>query len=108
MVTITLDLLLEQGPAPNVVKIDVEGAELEVLRGGLRVLTEAKPVILCEVNDYESEIGDLLTSHDYALYDWDSHPRTRISSPSYNTLAVPLNPCKAGSADAPPVAGRGR
>ena len=33
VVAVTLDWLLETLPAPSVVKIDVEGAELEVLRG---------------------------------------------------------------------------
>lgn len=33
----------------GVIKLDVEGAELEVLRGGARVIAACKPVILCEV-----------------------------------------------------------
>ncbi len=33
---------------PRVVKIDVEGAELEVMEGGRRLLAEAKPVVIFE------------------------------------------------------------
>jgi FkbM family methyltransferase len=40
------DELREQ--RPGVIKIDVEGAELEVLRGGRAVLAEAKPIVLFE------------------------------------------------------------
>lgn len=35
---------------PDVIKIDVEGAELMVLRGARQVLAECKPLILCEVH----------------------------------------------------------
>lgn len=89
VITITLDWLLEQGPAPNVVKIDVEGAELSVLKGGLRVLAEARPVILCEVGRATDAVTDLFLKHGYALYDWDSPSRPRVDRACYNTLALP-------------------
>ncbi len=42
----------------NLIKIDVEGAELEVLRGMKRVLREERPVILVEVlfMDYQADL----------------------------------------------------
>ena len=49
VITITLDWLLCHFPPPHVLKIDVEGAEVEVLRGAEQVLTQECPVILCEV-----------------------------------------------------------
>jgi FkbM family methyltransferase len=40
------------------VKIDVEGAELQILRGGLSFFTTRKPVIYCEIEDeYCSRYG---------------------------------------------------
>jgi hypothetical protein len=36
---------------PNLVKIDVEGAEWEVLRGAQRMLLEARPIVLVEIHD---------------------------------------------------------
>jgi FkbM family methyltransferase len=35
---------------PNVIKIDVEGAELEVLEGGSRAIGEFRPAIFCEIH----------------------------------------------------------
>lgn len=39
----------ENGVRPSLMKIDVEGAEGGILRGGQRILRECQPVILCEV-----------------------------------------------------------
>jgi FkbM family methyltransferase len=38
-------------PPPDVMKIDVEGHELRVLRGGLAKLEQFRPVILCDYHD---------------------------------------------------------
>ncbi len=90
LVTITLDWLLQQGRAPQVVKVDVEGAEADVLNGAQRLLAEVKPVILCEVYEKNAEsVTRTLREHGYALYDWESHPRARVERACYNTLALP-------------------
>jgi len=34
---------------PSIIKIDAEGAELDVLRGGLNTLKKHKPVLLIEI-----------------------------------------------------------
>lgn len=49
----TLDLLWTSlgKPEVSVIKVDVEGAELEVLRGSTELLTRDKPVLLVEVVD---------------------------------------------------------
>lgn len=48
----TLDRILSESPPPrvNVVKVDVEGAELQVLRGSWQTLSRYRPKILLEVN----------------------------------------------------------
>ena len=45
---------MQDAPPPDVVKCDVEGAEMEVLEGGRSLLTHFKPVIVCEAH---SELG---------------------------------------------------
>lgn len=49
---VTMDTLIEQKgePPPNIIKIDVEGAEALVLEGGKRLLTKHKPLLLVEVH----------------------------------------------------------
>ena len=45
---VSLDHLRREGelPGPDLLKIDVEGAEVEVLRGALDVLRAARPVVV--------------------------------------------------------------
>lgn len=54
--TISLDeFVFQEGyPAPNLIKIDVEGEEARVLMGANRLLREHKPIIICELHNRES------------------------------------------------------
>jgi FkbM family methyltransferase len=68
--TVTLDWMLEQFRAPAVLKIDVEGAEELVLQGATRLLSETRPVILCEVGrESSAEVGRILQTNRYTCYD---------------------------------------
>jgi len=49
--TITLDALLPQLPPVRLVKIDVEGAELRVLRGMRQLIDRDRPFLIVEVDD---------------------------------------------------------
>ena len=48
--TTTLDKVITEHPVPDLLKIDVEGAELMVLRGASRLLRDHRPVILIELH----------------------------------------------------------
>ncbi|MGO9449514.1 MAG: FkbM family methyltransferase [Candidatus Binataceae bacterium] len=54
-------------PAPDVIKIDVEGAEVDVLRGGGEVLRKYRPVLLMELHGTNHDIADLLGAADYTI-----------------------------------------
>ena len=58
----TLDRVLKHfdtGPI-SLIKIDVEGGELNVLRGAEKTIAQHRPVILCEVEDREGRFGTTL------------------------------------------------
>lgn len=91
VVTVSLDWLAERLPAPDVIKIDVEGAEVEVLQGASRLLTGARPVVLCEVTAANSTVvTGLLRTYGYRVYDADAPGATRVemAAAPWNTLAV--------------------
>jgi len=48
--SVSLDDYAQRFPAPDFVKCDVEGAEVEVFQGARRVLTEKRPIIVCEMH----------------------------------------------------------
>jgi FkbM family methyltransferase len=56
--TVVIDELVKTGdlPPPSFVKIDVEGAEAFVVRGMLRTIAAAKPVLFIECSDAGREI----------------------------------------------------
>ena len=89
-VSVTLDSLLANLPAPHVLKIDVEAHEAEVLRGAARLLESARPVIWCEVDPKNAEaVSRLLHERDYQLFGAANVPHPAIARAWWNTLAVP-------------------
>lgn len=62
------------------VKIDVEGAELHVLRGGEATIERLRPVVMVEVEDrhlerfgtHSSQIAEWFASRDYRMSVWDN------------------------------------
>ncbi|MGZ5617126.1 MAG: FkbM family methyltransferase [Usitatibacter sp.] len=88
---VSLDWLLGHFRKPDVLKIDVEGAELRVLSGAKAVLAEARPILICEVaSEHAREVSDLLSLHRYALYDMEqAPPRDRIALATANIIAIP-------------------
>jgi len=86
--TTSLDRLLDVFPAPDLVKIDVEGAELMVMQGGERMLSECRPNFYVEVGrEVAEEMASLFTRSGYSLF----HGKTgeSIDSCSRNTFFVP-------------------
>ena len=102
---ITLDHYLNQRkvPSPDLMKIDVEGAELAAFAGASNLLTSIRPLIICEILDLVTqpwgyrarEIIHFLKSRDYSWFDFDPDGRIapHVSREAYpdvrNYLAVP-------------------
>jgi len=71
---VTLDDLLTHFPAPDLIKIDVEGAEHFVLRGASRVLAN-RPTIFVETAEANGrEVAALLRNAGYNLFSVDGGP----------------------------------
>jgi FkbM family methyltransferase len=92
VVSLSLDWLAERLPMPDVIKIDVEGAELEVLEGAVGLLRNRRPVLLCEVSsDRSPEVTALLKGIGYRLYDGEAMDlrRHEVALAPWSTVAVP-------------------
>lgn len=67
----TLDTLIynKRFLKPDILKIDVEGAELDVLSGAKSILTEIKPLLFIEVHGYDigKQVVTLLDSYNYTI-----------------------------------------
>jgi FkbM family methyltransferase len=51
--TETLDSIVASRSPPDLLKIDIEGAEIDALRGASRLIAEKRPVLLVEVHSQE-------------------------------------------------------
>jgi FkbM family methyltransferase len=58
--SVCLDDFAKTERLPDLIKCDVEGAEVEVLRGARKLLAQRRPYVECEV--HSSENGDLLNA----------------------------------------------
>jgi FkbM family methyltransferase len=91
-VSVTLDWMAEKFPAPDLVKIDVEGAEYEVLLGAHKLLSEVRPTLVVEVGESNrNRMALLLREYAYELSDAElpAAERRLLSECCFNTLAVP-------------------
>lgn len=90
VLSITLDWLLEHSAPPGLVKIDVEGAEIDLFHGAHNLLTKVRPILMCESQHRNRpEVTTILNQYGYKLYDWDTNPRVEVQLAAFNTLAIP-------------------
>lgn len=104
VVALSMDWLAENLPPPNVIKCDVEGAEIEVFVGGAKVLQNIRPAIICEVcGEASQQMTAILVNAGYRLYDGEK-PLSRyaaVDRASWNTIAIPEERLHRYISDAP-------
>jgi FkbM family methyltransferase len=62
------DLDGASGPRPpTVIKLDIEGAEVDALHGAAHLIARHRPVIICEVHHTETEVRRFLQAAGYRL-----------------------------------------
>jgi FkbM family methyltransferase len=85
----------QRGLSPQLIKIDVEGAEFLVLSGAREVLAQRRPIVLCELHPRlwpafgttKTQIWELAVALDYHLQELGVRPGTSIEY-------ISLTPCK--------------
>lgn len=99
----TLDSWLAQTgrPAPRVVKIDVEGAEVGVLKGMRQMIAAARPTLLIELHSTREEVADELDGMGYEHSLIESQLPTREAPTVYgfHLLARPSGASADGALD---------
>jgi FkbM family methyltransferase len=92
--TVAIDDLISEGesPPPRVVKIDVEGSELDVIAGMSRTLSEHRPVLIVEMHDHNAEFCETVRGHGYDVENLDGPERVEDAGPNVHAL------CRARSA----------
>jgi FkbM family methyltransferase len=86
-----IDDLLEEGrvPPPEVVKIDAEGAELDILAGMARTLAARRPALICELHATNAAFVDLMDSSGYRVENLDGPEPVASAPPDIHVLALP-------------------
>ena len=88
---LNLDTLLEQRLAPDLVKIDVEGAEFAVMQGAKRLINDVRPKFLIEVvASLRGPVLGNLIEKGYEITDFETN-RSYSDKPDdgFNFLALP-------------------
>lgn len=94
VLTVSLDWIAARLPLPNILKVDVEGAEALVIRGARQMLARAKPTVLCEVGpDTREEVEGTLRSIGYRILDADAPEGSDATSATFNVVAIAGSGC---------------
>ncbi|MGH2918607.1 MAG: FkbM family methyltransferase [Solirubrobacteraceae bacterium] len=88
---VRLDDLVGSGeaPAPDVVKIDVEGAELDVIAGMTDLLRTRRPIVICEMHGKNAAFAAAMREHDYELTNLDGVQRLEDAGANVHALCEP-------------------
>jgi len=71
---------------PDFIKIDVEGAELDVLGGSTRILADTRPALMFECDQKQEEVRALLERFGYRFFDMETF--SPVDAIPHNCLAL--------------------
>jgi FkbM family methyltransferase len=88
--TMRIDSLSEFLAPPTVLKIDVEGAEVNVLESGNATISKHRPTILIEgPQELWDPMWAFFERHHYVLLDGSIEDKSPLAQPAWDTVAVP-------------------
>ena len=89
---LTIDRLLAEGriPPPDVVKIDVEGSEIDVIHGMRETLAKHRPTLICELHDTNEAFLAAVEEAGYRAVNLESAESLSGAPMSVHALAEPL------------------
>lgn len=79
-----------QLPAVDVVKIDVEGGELDVVAGMRRVLGEQRPFVIAEMHDRNQPFAAALSAAGYRVVNLDGLEPVAVAGANVHVLCEPV------------------
>jgi FkbM family methyltransferase len=90
VITMRVDTLSRSLCPPSAMKIDVEGAEMEVLEGAAETVVKHRPAILIEVpSELYEPIQTFFDGLDYVLLDGATDDLSPLKEPVWDTIALP-------------------
>lgn len=92
VLVVTLDWLLGFYLPPKVLKIDIEGSEKKALLGAKKILTQVRPIIICEIfSEHIDSVSEIFKENGYLMYNARLEPENRkqLFKAVYDTVAYP-------------------
>jgi FkbM family methyltransferase len=88
----TIDAICAAHPKPKLIKVDVEGAEVRVLRGATQTLKNTRPIWLMESHSEElgKEVRRILSAANYRFTTLAGEPLPPGELLPYHSIALPL------------------
>lgn len=87
---VTMDCLAATHPKPDLIKMDIEGAEALALHGAHDVVRSCRPRFIVEVAENNSQdVTKFFVDYQYKLFDANSPHYSPVEQCAWNTYAVP-------------------
>jgi FkbM family methyltransferase len=90
--TLQKNILIESGDffelRPDLIKIDVEGFEIEVLQGLTHTIEACKPLILVECSDTHDQVSEFLSKYSYRNLEFSRKDKAWLPSKRRNPMQL--------------------